>query len=503
MAQINIKTIYPNNPEYDYETFLDMINLDREREHDILNNNGFIISEPQNIKKDIKDPNSIFSTKFGQSLKDVNPFGNRYKCQCGHTTQRINNGTRCPMCGTLVRYVDDNFEYFGWILLKDPYYVIHPNLYKSIENIIGKKNLDEILKYEDKKDIDGFKILQENPPADRPYFGKGMMYFKEHFKEILDFYRTNAKQEMYDMILKNKDKVFIQSIPVYTTYLRPFDLSSTSLYFEGTNAIYNIIAKLAKETNSSPTMKMNKKAKSKNQLLYDIQNQYNQLYEEIVSILSGKKGTIRTLFGGRYSFTSRDVIISDVTLRVDQVSLPYECLLELCQQQIINILKKSYNIGYDEAYNIWYAANTRRDENIVSIINSLINNGLYVLINRNPSIQYGSILCMRVVKMSQGYVMGIPLQILPLLAADFDGDCLNVMYIINKDFLERAIEIFNPRNAMYISRNDGYFDNQLNHQRDQIINMNTFVSLGKNNYSKEQLNKIYSVLARRKQVHGF
>ena len=84
-----------------------------------------------------------------------------------------------------------------------------------------------------------------------------------------------------------------------------------------------------------------------------------------------------------------------------------------------------------------------------------------------------------------------------------DGDCLNVMYIINKDFLERAIEIFNPRNAMYISRNDGYFDNQLNHQRDQIINMNTFVSLGKNNYSKEQLNKIYSVLARRKQVHGF
>lgn len=77
------------------------------------------------------------------------------------------------------------------------------------------------------------------------------------------------------------------------------------------------------------------------------------------------------------------------------------------------------------------------------------------------------------------------------------------MYIINKDFLERAIEIFNPRNAMYISRNDGYFDNQLNHQRDQIINMNTFVSLGKNNYSKEQLNKIYSVLARRKQVYGF
>ena len=76
------------------------------------------------------------------------------------------------------------------------------------------------------------------------------------------------------------------------------------------------------------------------------------------------------------------------------------------------------------------------------------------------------------------------------------------MYIINKDFLQRALEIFDPRNAMYISRNDGYFDNQMNHQRDQIINMNTFVSLGKNGYSKERLSKIYTILQRRKQRYG-
>ena len=417
MANIRIKTVYPNNPDYDYETFLEKINLDLEREHDILNNNGFIISEPQNIKKDIKDPNSIFSTKFGQTLKDVNPFGNRYKCPCGYTTQRINNGTRCKMCGQLVRYVDDDFEFFGWILL-DNYYVIHPNIFKSIESVIGKKNLDDIIRYEDKKDIDGHIIIQE-PQPDKPYYGKGMKYLKEHFEEIMDFYKTTNKKVMYDMVIENKDKIFIQSIPVFTTYLRPFDLSSSSLYFERTNAIYNMIAKLTKELNRPEEIEQNKKPQPVNKLLYDIQDYYNQLYEEIVAILSGKKGTIRTLFGGRYSFTSRDVIISDVSLRVNQVSLPYECLIELCQQQIINILKKSYNIGYDEAYNIWYAANTKKDPNIVSIINSLINNGIYVLINRNPSIQYGSILCMRVVKMSEGYVMGIPLQILPLLAADF------------------------------------------------------------------------------------
>lgn len=77
------------------------------------------------------------------------------------------------------------------------------------------------------------------------------------------------------------------------------------------------------------------------------------------------------------------------------------------------------------------------------------------------------------------------------------------MYIINKDFLQRAIEIFDPRNAMYISRNDGYFDNQLNHQRDQIINMNTFVALGAKNYKPSQLEKIYTIIKNRKAKYGF
>ena len=60
--------------------------------------------------------------------------------------------------------------------------------------------------------------------------------------------------------------------------------------------------------------------------------------------------------------------------------------------------------------------------------------------------------------------------------SDFDGDVINVLYIINNDFLERAEAVFNPRNAMYISRNDGKFNNAVNFQRDTIINANTFFS---------------------------
>lgn len=67
---------------------------------------------------------------------------------------------------------------------------------------------------------------------------------------------------------------------------------------------------------------------------------------------------------------------------------------------------------------------------------------------------------------------------------------LNILLIINKAFYERAYQIFNPRNAMYISRNDGKFNNAVNHQRDTIINTNTLLRMGRNMYTNEMLNRL-------------
>ncbi len=64
------------------------------------------------------------------------------------------------------------------------------------------------------------------------------------------------------------------------------------------------------------------------------------------------------------------------------------------------------------------------------------------------------------------------------------------MLIINKDFQHAAEYVFNPRNSMYISKNDGMFNNSYNHKRDTIINMNTLVQLSRSRYSKEQLDAI-------------
>ena len=72
---------------------------------------------------------------------------------------------------------------------------------------------------------------------------------------------------------------------------------------------------------------------------------------------------------------------------------------------------------------------------------------------------------------------------------------LNILLVINKEFARAASLAFNPRNAMHISKNDGMFDNAYNQQRDTIINLNTFVQIGRGNYSQEQLDAIQKAQA--------
>lgn len=497
MANIPINLTYPNNDKFDVETHLTRINLDRERELDLLNDNGFIISDSQGIKKDLKDPDGIFSSRYGQGLGDLNPFADRYKCDCGHTTSRINNGMTCKICGTKVRYVDDNFKLFGWKVLKN-YYIIHPNLYKTIEFLIGKDFIN-IINFEKKISEDGHVQSEAvDKPVNQPYYGIGLREFKERFDEIMNFYlaKNPGKIEYYNDLMENKDKIFTQSVPFFTTHLRPYEIDRDSFYFEDSNAKYTVINKLISQLNDNET-KGSKEPRPVDSLLFDLQKKYMELYTDIEQILSGKKGVIRSLFGGRYNFTSRNVIVAGPHLRIDEITLPYKCLIVLLEQSIINILSKSYSLSYNDAYNMWYKAHIKEDETIKKIIMSIIKSkprGLEIIINRNPTIQYGGILQMFCVGMTDTYTMAVPLQVLDMLAADFDGDVLNILYIINKEFFERAYAIFNPRNSMYISRNDGRFNNSVNHQKDTIINSNTLIRMGRKYYTSEELQAIQKII---------
>lgn len=388
---MNVNMTYPNNKEYDMEVTLKKINLDDERISDLRSNNGFIVTEPKSIKKDLKSADSIYSRKFGTTLQDVNAFENRYKCKCGHLQGRIYIGIKCPLCNEEVEFVDDNYNYFGWLVLQNPYKIIHPAIYAQLRNFFGNNKLrehriDNIIKPNIIKDEDGFTIESKEATPDEPFLGIGMISFVERFDEIMNFYlkKYPQKKDMYDDIMQNRDIVFTQSIPVYTTQLRPFSIEDNQFGYEKVNEIYTLLSKLVHIVNNDK-LKMFRKSKPKNTCLYDIQLQFNELYTEQINIMATKKGEIRQNFGGRFNFSARCVIAQEPSLEIDSVKLPYYALVELLKPTIINILKKSYNISYSEAYKIWYKSQINKDMRVWNIIDQFIKDKGYIplLINRN------------------------------------------------------------------------------------------------------------------------
>lgn len=434
--KINIKMTYPNSDEWDYETFMDVIDLDREKNLDVGYGDGFLISAPKStIKKDIKNPDGIYSDKFGQKLGDANPYADRYSCDCGKTTGHVNLGITCIHCNHKVKFVDDNFKLFGWIVLKDKYHILHPKFYDSLEYMFGASpynterkrikgtKLQNILNYSPEVDQHGHRRDCEFKPDNEPFYGIGMMEFYERFDEIVEYYASKKKKLEYFAELEDykyacdcritigkdsighccpfcghqvkyigKDMIFTHSIPVFTTHLRPTDIRNGDMYFEPINGLYNIMNKHVHSINKDKR-RMNQDYKIKNLELFKVQMKFAELSSEIFNILSGKKGQLRMLIGGRFNFSCRAVIRQSGELRIDQVLLPYTMLVKCLQQRIINILIRTYNISPSDAYDIWSKALANKDERVAEIITAIIKSypeGLPVIINRNPTINYGS-----------------------------------------------------------------------------------------------------------------
>lgn len=506
---MRVSNTYPHNSEYKYETYIEYIDLDKECERDIANGNGFIV-EPtkRNIKKDLKAENGIYSPKFGQTLDDTNLFINRYRCSCKDGKGlfgRLNVGLRCPICGQLCRFVDDNFAYFGWLKLSDKYAILHPAFYKKLEDFFGcgvyihgqKRTHTKIANILDVTETKNY-LCTNDIPKDEPFFGIGMMEFRQRFDEIIEFYlkKKKNKKDYYDDIKEHRHMIFTHSIPVFSSLLRPYSIDGSSMGYEETNAMYSIMNTLVTAINRNKT-KMQRNPFVKNQQLYKLQKKYMDLYQELESMLSGKYGDFRCLLGGRYNFSSRNVIVQDPNLRIDEITLPLIGLTVMLEQRIKNILCRTYNMTPTEAHIIWYQACIEPNKTISAIVQSIIDDckskgmpGICVLINRNPTLTYGSILQMFCVGFTDTYTMAVPLQILEGLNADFDGDVLNIMLPINQTFARLAWERLNPRNAMYISRHDGYFNTSVAMRRDTLINANTLARCGREYYSKDEIDNL-------------
>lgn len=457
----------------------DIIDFDKECERDILINKGFVICEPA-YKKGVKNKLGTHSPLFGSDWDDDDSFAERFRCTCGELKGKTYKDDICPMCGDPVTFKDVDYKIFGWIVLQNNH-IVHPLWYNIIETAIGAKILDEIIRFEKPTDINGHiltDLSDTNIKTSTPFYNIGIEEFRERFIEIMVYYKKKKKdkKELFQFIMKNKHKIFTHCIPVCSSILRPLMIKTdTMVYTEidrNYNSIVTIVNKLNKSTSELDEIDIPFK-------LAAVQKKVQTIWTKVFDIINQKEGFIKDqVLGGRLNYSARNVIIPDPTLPADEVKVGYKCFMELYKHELIAIISKVKGITENEAHTLWYNAMIKFSETFYQAMLHIVRTfDPCILLNRNPTINYGSMLCVNITHVSReldSYTMKLPIQILTELNADFDGDILNIVSLKSKDLKKEFRKAYNPRDNMFISRTDGQYNRAYGLLKDQLIGLRDF-----------------------------
>ena len=264
-------------------------------------------------------------------------------------------------------------------------------------------------------------------------------------------------------------------VPIYSTLLRPQSVTSDTFYYTTIDKVINTLFNLSEDLKDCEDIE-------RDFVLKSIQIKVNSLWDIAFNMLSGKDGFIRgQVLGGSLNYTARNVIIPEPTLKDNTVDLSYHTGLELFKYKIIYYLMKLDDIPLAKAYAIWRNA-YHFDEKVYDIMTFIINHddNVRILINRNPTLNYYSMLLMKIRKINkddQNFCLEVPLSILPGLNADFDGDILNIIALMDKS-LVHMFRKFNPIERMIVDRDSGMLNGYFTITKGQLIDLYYFSTIG-------------------------
>lgn len=428
------------------KVFVETLNLDFECYYDMATQHGIRISNPEayNAKKE-KNWDGLQSEFWGTDFGDDNAFQERYACKCRKHIGKMYEGMICEQCGTKVEYIEADVTKTGWIILDRNRKVLSPIFSMKLQDALGKHDgnfvLSRILEVEFTSEAEDAAPREYNDKElaeikAHPFIHKGMTWLVEHFDEVLDYYEKKKpnKAELFKEFRRERDKIFTSCIPVFSSILR-IELPGAKdekLFKMKTNTYYQSIIQTFNKVNvyDDEDAQNPKKQKEIDRQLAAAQDDINDLFLEIFKILDGKKGLIQSkVIGGRYNFCCRNIITpSSGMLRANEVELCYLSAMELFRYELTNYYAKMKGCTIVEADEAWKQAKMHFSETFYNIMEYMLkHDGEYmrVLINRNPSINYGSFLCMKVAKVKPNIhdkTLTIPTPILVTMNADSKND---------------------------------------------------------------------------------
>jgi hypothetical protein len=267
------------------------------------------------------------------------------------------------------------------------------------------------------------------------YHNIGLKEFYDNYEEIMYYFKEKRKNkaDLIQSLIEDKDKVWTSMLPIYSTILRPQATTVESYYF----------SPIDKQIHPLTNITINLKKASPIEVplyLYQSQIRANELWALNFSLIDGKHGWLRSnVLGGCFNYSGRSVIVLDPTLKIDEVDVPYKSFIVLYRTDIIKFIMHDRGWTITKAHN-YVQSKFMYDEYIHDIMNMIIKEYKpHLILNRNPTITYGSILKMKIRRIKpdpDDVTIAIPSAVLPGLNADFDGDEINEIAIKLKEFEE-------------------------------------------------------------------
>jgi len=391
----------------------------------------------------------LFTRYEGDSPLDVLP-----RCQCGHLTGGRFTGMICPECGYQCLVVSErNIESDMWMAPPEGVRAfINPLIWVIFSKYMthsGFNVLEYLVNPYYKANRYPEQIMERLRRADIP---RGINFFHDNFDKIFEILmkerllniRKDEKADLIQFVNENRPAIFSKYLPIPNKMSFVAEDTSVGFFmdtqmatpafaaFRTISGAVNSVRPLSLDVLQSRAVKANV-----------LMTQYYMAFHG--KPFGAREGWSRKhIFGSRLFFSARAVISSlSENHHYEEAHLPWSLAVVGYKLHIQNKLKR-LGMTPKEAARYINDHTLRYDPLIDSIFKELIeespHGGLPIILQRNPTLDRLSAQRFLVTKIKTNVRdVTISMSVLTLVGpnADYDGDALNVILILDKDMYDK------------------------------------------------------------------
>ena len=306
---------------------------------------------------------SIYSSNKSEKFHPEGPYSEQifgpiknYKCQCGKTFGKINDGKRCEFCGVLCTTNTLRTKTFARIKLPTNIYVVNPNFIGTIEQIFGPfaiKNIMNVKKFQENKEFPYYyslekmklikvtKIKENEKIIEQPVFD--ITTLKRVFDILLSDEETKKFVETKVFDPKVLNYFFLNNVIVIPPESRPIvKLNNTKTIVHTISSLYQKLLNSKKNISDSLYQE---NSEIFGYTVYKYQEKINEIYNELGETNFRKKNSYmrESMAGKTIEFSQRAVIVPNPALKPYSVGMHKESVQKIFLPELLKFLYDKFD----------------------------------------------------------------------------------------------------------------------------------------------------------------